>query len=208
MFEDRLDAGFKLCPKLKKYSDKKDVIVVGLTRGGVITAKAISDFLHLKLYALVVKKISAPENKELAIGAMASKTSVYWNREIVKDLKLTKNQKEELIMQKEKEIKTLTKFLGLKTYKKEFKNKRIILVDDGVATGATVVAASLYLKSVKVKKIIISSPVIAYDTFNNIKKYFDNIICLIKSGDFYAVGQFYKNFPQISDQEVARILTI
>jgi len=207
MFEDRVDAANKLCPKLKAFSGNKDVIVVGLTRGGVVTAKAISDCLKLKLKALVVKKIPAPSNEELAIGAMASSKDLYWNKGLLKELNIGPGDKAKLVLQKQNEIKILEKELGIKKQNKDFRGKTIILVDDGVATGASVIAAQKYLKKNKAKKIILATPVIALDTLINIKRYFDRIFYLIKRRDFYAVGEFYNNFEQISNEEVAKILS-
>ena len=207
MFEDRVDAANKLCPKLKAFSGNKDVIVVGLTRGGVVTAKAISDCLKLKLKALVVKKIPAPSNEELAIGAMASSKDLYWNKGLLKELNIGSGDKAKLVLQKQNEIKILEKELGIKKQNKDFRGKTIILVDDGVATGASVIAAQKYLKKNKAKKIILATPVIALDTLVNIKRYFDRIFYLIKRRDFYAVGEFYNNFEQISNEEVAKILS-
>lgn len=206
MFEDREDAGRKLCPKLKKFLNKKDFIVVGLTRGGVVTAEKISSLLNLPLKALVVKKIGAPQNPELAIGATTSLQDTYWDLRLLKSFNLSQKEKEKLALQKLREVKALHKFLKIKYKKKDFKNKTIILVDDGVATGASVIAATKYLKRVKVKALVLATPVIASDTLVNIKQYFDDIVYLEKRKDSYAVGQFYYNFEEISDEKVANIL--
>ena len=206
MFEDRADAGFKLCPKLKKFSDRKNIFVVGLTRGGVLTAKAITSCLSLKLFPLIVKKIPAPGNEELAIGAITSVKDVFLNSLLIKRLNIPKEEIENLVKQKKQEIKKLSQ--KLKTDYNILKNGDVILVDDGVATGASVIASREFLKKTGVKKIILATPVIAEDTLSEIMKYFDDVIYLIKERDFYSVGQFYKNFGQISDEEVARILNI
>ena len=208
MFEDREDAGLKLCLKLKKFSDKKDCVIVGLTRGGLITAKIIASRLKLKLKALVVKKIGALGNSELALGALVSEKDIFWNRDIVNILKLSPKNKEKLILEKAEEIQKLQSILGIKNTKNDFFGKTVILVDDGVATGASVLAAQKYLKRNKARKITLATPVIAFDTLINIKKYFDDIIFLERPADFYAVGQFYRNFEQISDKETAKIIKI
>lgn len=208
MFEDREDAGRKLCPKLKKFLNNKDCIIVGLTRGGVVTAKETSFLLSLPLKALVVKKIGAPGNPELAIGATVSLKDVYWDLGLLKSFNLSQKEKQRLVLQKSKEVKKLEKFLKIKNKANEFRNKNVILVDDGVATGASVIAAAKYLRRARVKKIILAVPIIASDTLDNIKKYFDSIIYLQRRKDFHAVGQFYYNFEEISDEKVARILNI
>ncbi len=206
MFEDREDAGLRLCPKLKRFLNKKDCIIVGLTRGGVVTAKKISSSLNLPLRALVVKKIGAPQNPELAIGAIVSPKDIYWDLKLLKSFNVSEIEKKVLAFQKLKEVKALEKILKIKKRVIDFKNKNVILVDDGVATGASVITAAKYLKRVKVKNIILATPVIAADTLVNIKKYFDTVIYLQKRRDFYAVGQFYYNFEEISDEKVAIIL--
>lgn len=208
MFEDREDAGLKLCPKLKKFFNKNDCVVAGLTRGGVITAEKISSSLNLPLKVIVIKKIGAPENSELAIGAIISLKDIYWDLKIVKNLGISEKQKNLLAAKKLDEVKKLKRVLRIKTRKNEFKNKNIILVDDGVATGATVITAAKYLKRLNAKKIILATPVIATDTLISIKKYFDKVIYLEKRYDFYAVGQFYLNFEEIFDEKIAKILNI
>ncbi|PIR79888.1 MAG: phosphoribosyltransferase [Candidatus Levybacteria bacterium CG10_big_fil_rev_8_21_14_0_10_35_13] len=204
MFEDRVDAANKLCRKLIKFSDNKNTFVVGLTRGGVVTAKIISQNLRLKLKAIIVKKIGLPWSKELAIGAIISNEDVFWNDELCKEFDIDKNKKKELIKEKEKELKDLNNILRLKP--EDYSGKTIILVDDGVATGMTVLTALKYLRKKGAFKIILAIPVIALDTLNNISKYFDNVVYLEVKKDFFSVSQFYKNFEQISDQKVAKIL--
>lgn len=206
MFEDRTDAANKLCPKLSKFSDNKDTIVVGLTRGGVVTAKVISNCLNLKLKAITIKKIGAPGNSELAIGAIISKKDIYWNEDLCKDLEIDENKKRELILEKEKELKNLADKLQFAANEDEYKGKVIILTDDGVATGVSVITAAKYLKKYGAKKIILATPVIALDTLSNIKDYFDDIVYLEGKEDFYSVSEFYNNFEQISDKKVANLL--
>lgn len=160
MFEDREDAGLRLCPKLKKFLNKKDCVVVGLTRGGIVTSKKVSSLLNLPLKALVVKKIGAPQNPQLAIGAIVSLQDTYLGYFLLKSFNLTKEERQVLALQKLREV----------------------------------------------KNIILATPVIAADTLVNIKKYFDTVVYLEKRTDFYAVGQFYYNFEEISDEKVAIIL--
>jgi len=206
MFEDRVKAAEKLCLKLPKFTDKKNTFVVGLTRGGVVTAKVISDYLNLKLKALIIKKIGVPWNEELAIGAMTSANDVFWNESLCKELAVSKVQKRNLVLEKEKELKKLANLLKLQTKEDEFNKKNIILVDDGVATGISAITAAKTLRKNGAKTVILATPVIASDTLTSIKKYFDKVIFIKQSQDFYSVSQFYNNFEQISDKKVAKIL--
>lgn len=208
MFKDRVDAAQKLCQKLLTFKNDKSFIVVGLTRGGIVTAKIISSFLKIPLHAVVVKKIGAPYSSELAIGALVTLKDAFWNEALCQSLNITKDQKNKLAEQKVKEVETLQKELKIKKNEKIFKGKNVILVDDGVATGASVMAAYNYLLRSNAKKIILATPMIAYDTLRDISKYFDRIIFIKQIRDFYSVSQFYKNFPQVTNEEVFKLLNI
>lgn len=207
MFEDRSAAGFLLAKRLDEFSKVKNVLVLGLARGGVAVAKVISTYLNAKLDALVVKKIGAPDNEELAVGGIAPKNTVYWNKKLVQDLGIKPAQAFELRRGKQKErIQQEKQLRGERPL--EISGKTVILIDDGVATGASVIAASLYLKKEKAKTIILAVPVIAKDTLGDINRYFDMIVVLKIESDFQSVGQFYRNFPQVENEEVIEILEI
>ncbi len=205
MFEDREQAGYQLAQKLESFSKIQNILVLGLARGGVAVAKIISTFLNAPLEALVVKKIGAPDNPELAVGGVAPKKTVFWNEELIQSLGINNEEKNRLKKLKEIEREEQEKVLrGGKPL--EILGKTVILVDDGVATGASVVAAALFLKKEKAKKIVLATPVIAKDTLRYIKRYFDSMIYLKSADEFQAVGQFYRSFPQIEDEEVKNIL--
>lgn len=204
MFEDRKSAGFLLAKKLEKFASKENFLVLGMARGGVVVAKVISTYLSSPLDILVVKKIGAPQNSELAIGGVAPKT-VFWNEDLVSSLNIKSSEAKRLCKEKEVERNEQEKALrGNKPL--DIFDKTVILVDDGVATGASVVVASIFLKKEKAKKIILAVPVIAEDTLRDIMKYFDSIIYLKSVSEFHAVGQFYKYFPQVENEEVVQLL--
>ncbi|OGH10702.1 MAG: hypothetical protein A3B38_04440 [Candidatus Levybacteria bacterium RIFCSPLOWO2_01_FULL_36_13] len=202
MFKGRVDAAQKLLPKLKKF-ENTNTCVVGLLRGGIITAKVLSEFLLLPLQPLIVKKIGAPTNPEFAIGAMVDEKNIYKNVDIYNLLNISKKTEQKLIKEKMQEINILKKQLKIKRFK-TYQN--IIIADDGVATGATVIAAWKFLKRRKVKNIFLATPVISSDTLRNIKVYFDTVYFLKKPKDFYAVSEFYQNFQQVTNEEVSSIL--
>ncbi|MCL5438875.1 MAG: phosphoribosyltransferase [Patescibacteria group bacterium] len=206
MFENREEAARLLLRKLEKFIGFKNLLILAIPRGGVAIGKIVADTLTLPLDILVIKKIGVPGNPELAIGAVGPSNTVYWDESIIKSLNLDKGDLKILKLQKEKE--QAHKEIEFRSSRKalEIKNKIIILVDDGVATGATVLCAQKYLKKSKAKKITLAVPVIAKNTYQEIKRYFDEIISLKKVENFYAVGQFYKEFPQVSDDEVIKIL--
>lgn len=206
MFENREDAARKLTIKLRKIIQGKDFVIAALTRGGVVLGKVIADYFKLPLEALVVKKLGAPHNPELAIGAVGPKGITYFDEELIESLSVTRDYQQSEVFEKSKEVKNLEKILKIKPKSLRIKNKKVIIVDDGVATGATVMCAYNFLKNEEAKTIILATPVIAKDTFNSIKKYFDRVVSLHVASEFYAVGEFYRNFPQISNEEVSSIL--
>lgn len=203
MFKGRVDAARMLLSRLKKFEGNSDTCIVGLLRGGIITAKVLSEFLLLPLQGLIVKKIGAPLNPELAIGAMVDEENIFWNSSLLENLDISEEQSIFLAANKMREIKYLKKQLKLPPFK-TFKN--VILADDGVATGATAIAAQKFVKSKKARSIYLATPVISSDTESSINKYFDGVYFLEKPADFYAVSQVYQNFSQVTNQEVFSIL--
>ncbi len=201
IFESREQAGYLLAKRLRQRADRKTV-VIGIVRGGVVVAFKIASILHLPLDILVIRKIGAPQNPELAIGAVGPEETVFWEDSVLESLNLSGQEKEALKEAKSKERSL--KEISLRGNKNPLPlaNKTVILVDDGVATGATVITAILYLRKKKVKKAILAVPVIARDSLAKIKKYFDEVIYLEAPTAFYAVGEFYKDFPQVEDEEV------
>jgi len=207
MFESREQAAKKLTLKILGKVKPKNSIVIALPRGAVVMGKIIADYLAVPLDILVTKKIGLPLNPELAIGAVAPKNTVFWNKDILNKLYLSKKDLKELQSKKEKERKLSEKRLRNGKKPINIKGKDVVLVDDGIATGATVIAAQKYLRKAKARKIILAVPLIAKDIFLEIKKAFDEVIVLKKAPDFYAVGQFYANFPQVTDKEVINLLS-
>lgn len=206
MFNNREEAAQMLSVKLLASVKEKNIIVIALARGAVAMGKIIANYLSVPFDILVLKKIGAPQNKELAIGVIGPKNTVFWNKDILERLRLSKEEMALLRKEKEKERKKLEKELRLGKNPLNLFNKTVVLADDGVATGATVMTAEAYLRKQKVKKIILATPVIARDTYKEIKGFFDKIILIKKPKNFYAVGQFYKSFRQVEDREVKDIL--
>lgn len=206
MFKDRKKAGQLLAKKLKEFGDKEGVIVFGITRGGVVVANEISDKLKLPLEIIVIKKIGAPLNPELAIGAVGPEDIVYWDERLLKEIFVSKEYKKKELRNKIKEREELEKFLINKKSRIRIAGKIILLVDDGVATGSTVLGAVKYFRSKKAARIDLVTPIIAEDTYNNIDKYFDSIIAIKVPRRLNAVGQFYKKFDQVENKEVKDII--
>jgi putative phosphoribosyl transferase len=220
VFQNREEAGLHLASKLKQFQDSGDAIVLAIPRGGVIVAKQIADSLQIPLSVSVVKKLGAPNNCELAIGAIAGGSVKFIDWNLVSRLGIEQEYLDEEIKRKKREVEEREKKLSVVSCQLSVKDKKIvILVDDGVATGATVLAAIKYIKEqitclvgrqAKNKKqgikIILAVPVIAKDAFDQIKSEISEIVALEIAEDFGAVGQFYREFPQVTDEEVRRLL--
>jgi putative phosphoribosyl transferase len=205
MFQDREEAAKKLALKLLGKIKGSNCLIIVLPKGAVKMGKIIAEYLSCSLGILVIKKIGAPLNPELAIGAIAPST-VFWNEDLISSLFLKQTDLNQLKKEKEKERRVLEKILTGKKRKLNFKGKNVILIDDGVATGATVLVAEKYIRKQGAKRITLAVPLIAADTYKELKKIFDETIVLKKVKNFQAVGQFYRNFPQVSNKEVVNLL--
>ncbi len=199
IFKDRHEAGQQLARELSKYKNKKDVIVLGIPRGGVEVAFNIAKTLKVPLSMVVTKKIGHPFESEFAIGAVSPGGHYSINKQYQAEAGegYIKNT-----------IKELTKEINrrYKEYTNEklpkLKNKIVILVDDGLATGFTMLSAVEYVQSQNPKKIIVAIPVAAQDSFEKVKAAANEVVCLQVPVFFAAVGGFYQNFMQLEDEEV------
>lgn len=203
MFRDREDAGQKLALKLEKIIKGEDFVVVALLRGGIVLGKKISDYFKIPLFPLAVKKIGAPLNNELAIGAVTFDRIYYFDEDIIRHLSIERDYIKKSLGIKQKEAQVLQKkFMD----KISLKNKKVVIVDDGVATGTTAICASIYAKKQKTKEILLATPLIAKDSLRIIKTYFDRVVSLKIANNLTSVSQFYKYFPQVTDEEVINFL--
>lgn len=202
-FKDRKEAGEKLAEVLKNYSDKNG-IVLAIPRGGVVVGYEIAKKLNYPLDVIIPRKIGAPDNPEFALGAIGFDGEFIPNPEITESLIDRNYLKEEIERQKE-EIKRRLKIYRGSRPLPDLKNKIVILTDDGIATGSTMLAAVKSLEG-KAKKIIIAVPVAPSETYYRFLKIVDEFVCLYLPELFFAVGQFYENFTQTPDEEVIKIL--
>lgn len=217
MFEDRSKAGILLAEKLKELKLDKEGMVLAIPRGGVVVGAAIARNLKIPLSVLVIKKLGAPGNSELAIGAVAPDGIGYLDWEAIKRLDIGQEYLDEEIERKSREVEEREKKYQISQPEADqplAENlKNIILVDDGIATGATTMAAIKYLKSQisKIKdnklELILAVPVIAKEAYDRLKSEIEGIVTLEIADDLFAVGQFYRNFEQITDREVENIIS-
>lgn len=204
MFTNRKEAGYLLAHKLTEFSNNNDALIVTVPRGGVPVGAAIAEKLNLPLEIVLSKKIGHPLNKEYAIGAITLKNSIL-NTDI-------EGVSKKYIEDETQNIRDLLQKRFQMYYgdKKptSFKDKIIILVDDGVATGNTLVSSIQLIEMENPSEIIVALPVAPKSALNSISKLtkVSKIICLSTPTIFNAVGQFYRNFNQVSDQEVIKML--
>lgn len=209
IFKDRQDAGEKLVKEIEKQVggqlDKKNTVVVSLLRGGIIVGEAIAKKLSLENLPLIVTKISSYDNPELAIGAYCFGT-VYLEDGIIQKLGMADwqiNRQISLAQQKFRDYR-LRFNIRKKYLARNLVGKTVIVADDGVATGATVKVAEMFIAQQKPQRIILAVPV-APEDFDTFK--YDQTIILQQTANFSAVSQFYEHFPQVSDEEVKNIIT-
>ena len=204
MFSDRIDAGKQLGKKLE-FLKGQDPLILAIPRGGVVVADAIATVLDCKLDIIVSRKIGAPHNSELAIGAVLHDGSYFPNSEVVKMLQVPQSyiDLEKSIQMKEIE-RRLINYRGSMQYNLE--NKIIVIVDDGIATGATILVATLWVKKQKPKKVIIAVPIGSNESIQKLREIADEVVVLHSPDFFNAVGEFYKDFEQVEDETVLGIM--
>lgn len=203
VFRDRADAATKLAKKLAWLKDEKPLILA-IPRGGVVTGDVIAQNLGADLDVVVSRKIGAPYNSELAIGAVMHDGSFYPNSALINALQIpSKYINEAIKLQLEEIERRLIKFRGRKDY--NLQGKTIVLVDDGIATGATVFVAIEWIKKQNPKKLIVAIPVGPQDTIEKLKQMAE-VVVLETPSDFGAVGEFYNDFEQVEDDTVKSIM--
>ena len=205
IFKDRVDAAKRLAKKLE-WIKKEDPILLAIPRGGVVTGDVIASELGAKLDIVVSRKIGAPHNPELAIGAVTHDGSYFPNVDITMMLNVPQKYIDSEISVQIKEIeRRLMKFRGTKEYHLE--GRTVVLVDDGIATGATMFVAIQWVKKQKPKQIIVAIPVGPKDTIEKINEVVDKVVVLQSPLYFNAVGEFYREFDQVEDYQVQEIMS-
>ncbi|HXV87475.1 MAG TPA: phosphoribosyltransferase family protein [Nitrososphaeraceae archaeon] len=207
LFKDRTQAAVMLAGKLQWLKERwaDSLVVLAIPRGGVVTGEVIANALGASLDVVVAKKVGDPLNSEFAIGAVMHDGSFIPNEDVISSFHVPKQYIEESVSVLKKEIdRRLIKFRGNKTY--HLVGKVALLVDDGVATGTTMFAAIKWLKTQGLKKLMVATPVGPRDTIEKLKDIVDELIVLRSPSIFRAVGAFYKNFSQVTDDEVVKIM--
>lgn len=204
-FINRKHAGEMLAKSLAKYKDT-DAMVAALPRGGVPIAAIISQKLNLNLEVLVVRKIGAPFQPELAVGAICEDQEPIWNMRVLSMVGLQPDDLGQTVQSEMANIKQQVKVFREGKKISDLINKNIILVDDGLATGATMLAAIKFLKKKGAHKITIAVPVAATSSVKQLKDKVDELVVLESHEDLSSVGQWYKDFSQVTNEQVLKIL--
>lgn len=205
-FYDRREAGRMLAECLREYANRNDVLVLGLPRGGVPVAYEVARALHVALDVFIVRKLGVPGFEELAMGAIASGGIRVINQAI---LAQTPNSEEALRCATEVEVREMERREAEYRASREplvLNGKIVIVVDDGLATGATMRAAVKALQQHKAARCVVAVPVAALGPYAELRGEADEIVCLETPASFHAVGQFYEDFSQTTDQEVRDLL--
>lgn len=206
MFLNRNDAGLRLSERLSAYRDQENVLVLALPRGGVVTGFELARRLNAPLDVLIVRKIGVPWQPELAAGAVSETGTVHLNRDVISAVGgLNEYLDQEISRQKEEIARRIALYRGGAPIK-ELAGKTVILVDDGVATGATMMAAIETLKKEGIAKLVVAVPVVPPLTAGEIRHMADEFVCLETPAYFMAVGSHYADFTQVTDEEVVRLL--
>lgn len=205
LFKDRQDAGIRLSEKLASYRDKS-VMIVGLARGGVVTAFSIAEKLDITADVLVIKKIASPYNSEFALGAAApdNVSLIHWpdtlrvgaDSEYIKE---AISYQTSAIRQKMQMYRKGKKPINIE-------GKTVILVDDGAATGATMETAIVWAKKKKADRIVVAIPIMSQSSYRHIDPEVDQVAAGYIDPNLSSVGEYYKSFPQVTDEEVIELV--
>jgi putative phosphoribosyl transferase len=206
IFQNRIQAGQELAEKLKNYADNPNVIVLALPRGGIPIGYEIAKKLNAPLDAFLVRKLGVPWHPELAMGAIAIGGIRVLNEDVTRTLNITPEVIEQVSQQENLELQRRNQLYRHGNAHPDLSKRIVILVDDGLATGATMRAAVEAIKQAKPQRIIVAVPVAPRETYEEFKKWVDEIVCLETPEVFYSISQWYEQFPQTSDEEVIELL--
>src|SRR6266536_1758941 len=207
VFENRAEGGRQLAEKLDKYSGREDVIVLGLPRGGVPVAYEVAKRLRAPLDVFIVRKLGVPGFEELAAGAIASGGVRVLNQDVVRAIPHAEEAIEAVTAKETAELERREHIYREGRPAPELRDRVVILVDDGLATGATMRAAVKALRQRGVAKIVVAVPVGPPDTCRELEQEADETICLSTPQYFQAVGQYYEDFSQTGDEDVRELLS-
>lgn len=208
IFQDRADAGYRLANALRAYANREDVVVLGIPRGGVPVALEVAKALHVPLDVLLSRKLGVPGQEELAFGAIANGGVQVLDQEIIEGVGISKEQVEQITQKVRKELERRERVYRGSRPPLRIEGQTVLLVDDGIATGASMRAAINALRQMKPARVVVAVPVAPQSTCSRLRAEVDELVCLQAPKYFYTIGQFYEDFSQIADDEVTELLRL
>jgi putative phosphoribosyl transferase len=205
-YDDRRDAGRQLATRLTTYAGDPHVLVLGLPRGGVPVAEEVARVLAAPLDIFLVRKLGVPGHEELALGALATGGSRVYNEALLRELALSPDAIEAIAAREGRELARRERTYRADRPPPELRDRIVILVDDGLATGATMRAAVAALRGQNPARIVVAVPVGAPSTCALLRAEADEVVCAAMPEPFYAVGQWYDDFSETTDDEVRALL--
>lgn len=206
IFPDRQEAGRQLAERLSRYAGRPDVIVLALPRGGVEVAAEVARALGAPLDVLVVRKLGAPWQPELAMGAVAGGGIRVLNEPVIRELGIPRGVIDRVAEEELREVERREQAYRGHADALDVRDRTVILVDDGLATGSTARAAVQALRSLGPARIVLATPVAPPDTCALLAREVDELVCPVRPHPFYAIGVWYERFPQLSDAAVRALL--
>ena len=209
IFDNRFHAGELLAIKLKEYTGKKDTYVLAIPAGGVQVAFTVSEKLEIPLDLAITRKLHVPWNKEVGFGAISWDGTMFLNKPLIASLGLTRDDVDRCAAEEKEVIRQRSKkFRGDKPFP-DLKDKTAIIVDDGLASGFSMLTTLKTMEQTGAKEIIVAVPTAPISAINLIRSYADKVVCLnIRSGPFFAVADAYKDWYDLEDEDVTCILKL
>jgi putative phosphoribosyl transferase len=206
IFMNREDAGRQLARRLEAYANRRDAIVLGIPRGGVTVAFEVARALHLPLDIFLSRKLGVPGQEELAFGAIAAGDGRFLDQQVIRAAGISPQEIERVTQEVTETLQQRAFLYRGNRHPLQVKDRTVILVDDGIATGASIYAAINALQHMRVEKLVVAVPVAPASTCAWLRTQVDQLICLYEPEEFNAVGQFYRSFSQVSDKKVTDLL--
>jgi len=206
LFHDRIHAGRILARKLGKYANKPSVLILALPRGGVLVGYPVAMALGAPLDLVVVRKLGVPGQEELALGAIASGGVCVLSHELIDELGISSRVIEAIVAREQREVERREQVYRGDAPAARIAGRTVIVVDDGVATGATMKAAVAVVRTQQPERLIVAAPVASPRTCAELRAQADEVVCPFQPENFMAIGAFYEDFHQVSDEEVREYL--
>ncbi len=206
LFRDRYDAGQQLAARLQHFAGDQNAIILALPRGGIPVAYEVARSLHVPMDVFIVRKLGVPGHEELAMGAISSGGVRVLNKEVVEHLEIPESMIDAVARREEEELHRREQLYRGSLPFPDLRGKTAILIDDGLATGATMRAAATAVRSKGARRTVVAVPVASEATCMEFEDEVDDVICAATPARFFAVGQWYEDFRPTSDQEVRELL--